>query len=67
MFWDRDEDLHRILRVYHPLRLEQERYFRPRGPDCKYYAALCYSVALDAIDGKIPGLMELVKQHEPSN
>jgi len=60
---ERNEDLFRILKAYDPLRIEQERFFRPRGPDCKWYHALCHKIAMEACGGQLPGALEILKAH----
>ena len=60
--WSRHDDFYRILRAYAPRRLEQEKFFRQRGKNCKYYTALCKTIVLDALEGKTPEIMRFLNE-----
>ena len=60
--WDRDKELTNYLLTHIPRRIEQEEMFRPKGPDCKYYKALCQTIAMDAVEGKpTPRILEILR------
>ena len=61
LLWQRDEDFRRLLLAHSPRRSQQEAFFRRKGHNCKYYRALCHTIALDTVEGKIhPNVVEFL-------
>ena len=54
LLWSRNERMLQLLEAHAPRRLEQERIFRTKGKNCRYYTALCKTIVAEIIEGKLP-------------